>query len=364
MRNPRRTSSTATALLVGVAVVATFTVVAGSLKAYVNDTVEDAFTGDLVIVSDSFSGVSLSPELAGAVAKLPEVQGATALGSAPMRVDGKDFLATTADGPAFGKVLDVGVTDGSLDDLGVGTVAVSDSYADERGWSMGDEVPVAYADGARENLKVVALYDTNDLVDDFVIDKATYAPHAVQLDDYVVMIDLAPGVSIQKGEHAVQAVADQYFAPDVQDKQEYVASVADEINQMLAVIYALLVLAIIIALMGIANTLSLSMHERTRELGLLRAVGQSRRQLRSMVRGESFVVALFGTVGGLGLGSFLGWALTQAIGKSEDTTLPFAVPVGQMAVVLALGALVGVVAAVRPARRAAKLDVLAAIATD
>jgi putative ABC transport system permease protein len=116
--------------------------------------------------------------------------------------------------------------------------------------------------------------------------------------------------------------------------------------------------------MGIANTLSLSIHERTRELGLLRAVGQSRRPLRSMVRGESFVVALFGTVGGLGLGGFLGWALTQAIGNAEDTSMPFALPVGQMAVVLALGALVGVIAAVRPARRAAKLDVLAAIATD
>jgi putative ABC transport system permease protein len=364
MRNPRRTSSTAMALLVGVAVVGTFTVVASSLKAYVDDAVENAFAGDLVIVSDSFSGVSLSPELAGAVDELPEVETATALGGAPLRVDGKDFLATTAEGPALAEVLDVGVTDGSLDELGPGTVALSDTYADDHGWAMGDEVPVSYADGAAENLRVVAVYDTNDLVDDFVIDRDTYAPHAVQLDDYVVMIDLAPGVSLERGEQAVQAVADGYFAPDVQDKHEYVASVAAEIDQLLAVIYALLVLAIIIALMGIANTLSLSVHERTRELGLLRAVGQSRRQLRSMVRGESFVVALFGTVGGLGLGGFLGWALTQAIGNAEDTTLPFALPVGQLAVVLTLGALVGVAAAVRPARRAAKLDVLAAIATD
>jgi len=364
MRNPRRTSSTAMALLIGVAVVGTFTVVASSLKAYVDDTIESSFAGDLVIVSDSFSGVSLSPELAGAVDELPEVESATALGGAPLQVDGKDFFATTADGPAMSKILDVGLTDGTFDDLGTGTVALSDTYAEDHGLAMGESVPVAYADGVHEDLRVVAIYDTNDLVDDFVIDKSTYAPHALQLDDYVVMIDLAPGVSMERGEQAVQAVADRYYAPDVQDKQEYVASVADQIDQMLAVIYALLVLAIIIALMGIANTLSLSMHERTRELGLLRAVGQSRRQLRSMVRGESFVVALFGTVGGLGLGGFLGWALTQAIGKAEDTSLPFALPVGQMAVVLVVGGLVGVIAAVRPARRAAKLDVLAAIATD
>ncbi|HEV7760318.1 MAG TPA: FtsX-like permease family protein [Acidimicrobiales bacterium] len=364
MRNPRRTSSTATALLVGVAVVAMFTVVASSLKAYVDDSTASAFQGDLVLVSDSFSGVSLSPQLAGAIADLPEVETATALGSAPMRIDGKDFLATTADGPSLAKVLDVGVTDGALTDLGPGMVALSDTYAADHGWKLGDTVPVAYADGAHQDLRVSAVYDTNDLVDDVVVARETYAPHAVQLDDYVVMIDLAPGVDLHDGEAAVQTVADRYYAPDVQDREEYVASVAAEIDQMLALVYALLVLAIVIALMGIANTLSLSMHERTRELGLLRAVGQSRRQLRSMVRGESFVVALFGTVGGLGLGGFLGWALTQAIGEAEDTSMPFALPIGQMAVVLALGALVGVAAAVRPARRAAKLDVLAAIATD
>jgi putative ABC transport system permease protein len=364
MRNPKRTASTATALLVGVAVVAMFTVVASSLKQYVDDSTADAFHGDLVIVTDSFSGVSLSPELAGAVGELPEVATATALGDAPMRVDGDDLLATTADGPSLARIFDVGVTGGDLADLGPGTIALSEAYADDHGFSLGGTVPVAYADGAREGLRVAAVYDTPDTIGDVVVARTTYAPHALQLDAFVVLIDLAPGVSPDDGEAAVQQVADGYFAPDVQDREEYVASVAAEIDQMLAFVYALLVLAIIIALMGIANTLSLSMHERTRELGLLRAVGQSRRQLRSMVRGESFVVALFGTVGGLGLGAFLGWAMTRAIANAEDATLPFALPVGQMAIVLAVGALVGVVAAVRPARRAAKLDVLAAIATD
>jgi putative ABC transport system permease protein len=127
-------------------------------------------------------------------------------------------------------------------------------------------------------------------------------------------------------------------------------------------VYGLLVLAIVIALMGIANTLSLSVHERTRELGLLRAVGQSRRQLRSMVRGEAFTVALFGTVGGVGLGVFLGWAMVDTLASEGFTS--FTVPGPSLAVVLALGALVGVIAAVRPARRAARLDVLEAIATD
>ena len=128
----------------------------------------------------------------------------------------------------------------------------------------------------------------------------------------------------------------------------------------------MLLLAIVIAVVGIANTLSLSVHERTRELGLLRAVGRTRPQTRGMVRGEAVVVSLFGTVGGVGLGVFLGWALVASLtGEGGEAGFTeFAVPTGTLAVVLALGVLAGVLAAVRPARRAARLDVLEAIATE
>src|SRR5918995_797931 len=170
-----------------------------------------------------------------------------------------------------------------------------------------------------------------------VLPRASWVPHsAAQRSNVALLIGLAEGVSTAEGEAAIQPVADRFGAPDVQDRDEYVQSVASEVDQMLTIIYVLLVMAIVIALMGIANTLSLSIHERTRELGLLRAVGQSRRQLRSMVR-----------------------AISAAEGRGSFTR-----PAGQLAVVLALGALVGIVAAVRPARRAAKLDVLQAIATD
>jgi putative ABC transport system permease protein len=129
---------------------------------------------------------------------------------------------------------------------------------------------------------------------------------------------------------------------------------------LLGIVYVLLVLAILIALMGIANTLALSVHERRRELGLLRAVGQTRRQVRAMLRGEAFLVAAFGTLGGIGLGVFLGWALVGAAGVE---TARLTVPVGQLAVVLVAGAVAGLLAGIRPARRAARLDVLAAIAS-
>ena len=158
-------------------------------------------------------------------------------------------------------------------------------------------------------------------------------------------------------------MAANFGNPDVQTRDEFIDDQAGGIDILLNFVYVMLALAIVIALMGISNTLSLSVHERTRELGLLRAVGQTRSQTRSMVRWEAVVVALFGTVGGLALGTFLGWALMRAIPAQEGIGA-FAAPVGQLAFVLALGAVVGIIAAIRPARRAARLDLLQAIATE
>jgi putative ABC transport system permease protein len=364
MRNPRRTAGTASALMVGVAVVTLFTVVAASVKQSIDDTVSQQFAGDLVIAQTDFSGAGLAPELEPAVADLPEVDVATGVGNAPMVIDGADYVATVIEPASFGQILDLDASQGSIDDLGDRQVALYADYAADHGLALGDKVPVSYADGAKDQLTVGAVFGNDELVGDVVLPKAAYEPHAAtRASDVALLVDLADGVSTAEGEAAIQPVADRFGAPDVQDREEYVDSVAGQIDQMLTVVYVLLVMAIVIALMGIANTLSLSIHERTRELGLLRAVGQSRRQLRRMVRGEALVVALFGTVGGLGLGTFLGWAMVKTIEASEGLGA-FAIPAGQLGVVVALGAIVGVVAALRPTRRAAKLDVLRAIATD
>jgi putative ABC transport system permease protein len=364
MRNPRRTAATASALMVGVAVVTLFTVVAASVKQSIDDTVSQQFAGDLVIAQTDFSGAALTPELEPAVQGLPQVDVATGLGLAPMVVDGDDAVASVVDPAPFGRVLDLDVSQGSIAELGDREVALFADYASDHGLALGDKVPVSFSDGARDQLRVGAIFDNDELVDEVILPRAAYQPHAAtRASDVVLLIDLVDGVSPAEGEAAIQPVADRFGAPDVQDRQEYVDSVAGQIDQMLTIIYVLLVMAIVIALMGIANTLSLSIHERTRELGLLRAVGQSRRQLRRMVRGEALVVALFGTVGGLGLGTFLGWAMVKTIEAAEGLGA-FAVPVGQLGAVVALGGAVGVIAAVRPARRAAKLDVLRAIATD
>jgi putative ABC transport system permease protein len=256
----------------------------------------------------------------------------------------------------------MGAVAGSTADLGADEIAVSEDYADDHGLALGDRVPVTYPDGATVEPAVGAVYGNEDMLGEVLLPQDAFRPHTAQAADVAVMIVLADGVDVDEAEIAVQAVADRFASPDVQTADEYTESVAGEVDQVLNMVYVLLVLAIVIALMGIANTLSLSVHERTRELGLLRAVGQTRRQLRSMVRGEAVTVALFGTAGGVGLGLFLGWAMVEALADEGFTA--FTVPVTSLAIVLVVGALAGVLAAVRPARRAARLDVLDAIATD
>lgn len=361
-RNPRRTSGTAAALMIGVAVVTLFTVFATSATASVNASVGDAFGGDLVVTTSAFGGGGISPDLATEAAKLPEVDTAAGLGTGALRIGGQDQSVGVGDPAAVARVLDLGVVSGSLDALGDHSLAVDEQRAIDEGWQVGRTVPVTFADGTTTDFDVAALYTGGDVVGPLIMSRDAWAPHAFQSLDVAVLIKLAPGVSIADGRRAVEAVAVRYAGAEVQDRDQYVESVAAGVNQMLALVYVMLALAILIALMGIANTLSLSIHERTRELGLLRAVGQTRRQVRSMVRWESVIMAVFGTAGGVAVGVFLGWALVKAAaGEGIET---FAAAPSSLSTVFVVGALAGVLASVRPARRAARLDVLAAIASD
>ena len=364
IRNPRRTAATASALMVGVGIVTLFTVFAASLKESTAATIDRSFAGDLVISSGPFGG-SLSPDLAVAVGDLPEVDSAVGIGRGFASIEGDTKQMTVADPAALATAVDVGVTSGSVADLADDEIAISDATADANGWALGDTVPVTFADGASTELTVGATYDVSDIVGGYVLPSETYAPHTRQPVDSTVVVDLADGTSLTDGKAAVERVAANYGGPDVEDRDEFAATMSAGADMFLTIIYALLALAIIIALMGIANTLSLSIHERTRELGLLRAVGQTRGQLRSMVRWESVIVATFGVVGGIGLGVFLGWALVEAAGNTPGSVISeFVLPVARLAIVVVVGAIAGVLAGLRPARRAARLDVLGAIATE
>ncbi|WP_369142783.1 ABC transporter permease [Streptomyces sp. R44] len=363
LRSPARTAATATALMIGVAVVTLFTVFGASLKATMDRTVDRSFAGDVAIGAPSFGagGSGLSPRLAPAVAALPEVDTAVGLGSGVAEVDGRGRALTVTDPAALARTLDLGEVRGSLSGLGTDGLAVAADEAADSGLAPGRTAVLTFTDGSRHTFTVRAVYERADLAGDYLVTREAWAPHRTQDADRLVAVSFADGVGAEEGKAAVTKVADRYGHPEVQTRQEYAEASAGGIDMMLTLVYALLALAVLIALLGIANTLTLSVHERTRELGLLRAVGQTRAQLRAMVRWESVLVAAFGTVGGLILGGFLGWVLVRASG---DSAFAFAVPAARLAVVALVGLVAGAAAAWRPARRAARLEVLRAIATE
>ncbi|WP_225846736.1 ABC transporter permease [Streptomyces sp. HPF1205] len=364
LRSPGRTAATATALMIGVAVVSLFAVLGASMKATMDRTVNRSFAGDVAISEPVYGagGSGISPRLAPAVARLPQVKDAVGLGQGLAEVDGAGRRLTVTDPVALSRLLDLGTVRGSLAGLGTHAIAVSRNEADKHGWTTGSRVTLAFTDGRRLPFTVGAVYGQADLAGDYLMTRAAWAPHRVQDKDTLVAIDFRPGVTIEAGKAAVEKAVVPFGSPDVRTKSEYAASSAAGINTFLTLVYALLALAVLIALLGIANTLTLAVHERTRELGLLRAVGQTRAQTRAMVRWESVVVAAFGTAGGLGLGVFIGWALVRA--TDTTGTGAFSVPPVSLAVVVLVGVLAGALAGWRPARRAARLDVLRAIAAD
>ncbi|MEV1081600.1 FtsX-like permease family protein [Streptomyces sp. NPDC050211] len=366
LRSPKRTAATASALMIGVAVVSLFTVFGASLKATMDQTVSRSFAGDIAVSTPSFGagGSGLSPRLAGAVQNLPEVDTAVGLGRGVAEVDGKGRALTVTDPIALDRTFDLGKVDGSLRDLGADGIALTRSEADKQNLTTGDKTQLTFTDGKMETFTVRAVYGQSEIAGDYVITRAAWSPHRTQDADTLVAVSFKGGVSMDAGKAAVQRVADQYGNPEVQSRDEYAQSAAGGIDMMLTLIYALLALAVLIALLGIANTLTLAIHERTRELGLLRAVGQTRPQLRAMVRWESILVAAFGTVGGLTLGAFLGWVLVKASDGASDSAFAFALPPLQLTVVALVGLTAGALAGLRPARRAARLDILRAIATE
>ncbi|MET9743308.1 ABC transporter permease, partial [Streptomyces sp. NPDC006422] len=366
LRSPKRTAATASALMIGVAVVSLFTVFGASLKATMDQTVNRSFAGDVAVSTPSFGagGSGLSPKLAPAIAERPEVATAVGLGRGVATVDGEGRALTVTDPAALATSFDLGTVSGTMDDLGTRGIAITRAEADKQHLKAGDTARLAFTDGQKETFTVRAVYGQSELAGDYVISREAWAPHRTQDADTLVSVTFKDGVSTADGTKAVEKVAAAYGNPEVQTRDDYAQSSASGIDMMLTLVYALLALAVVIALLGIANTLTLAVHERTRELGLLRAVGQTRGQLRAMVRWESVLVAAFGTAGGLVLGGFLGWGLVKASGGASDSAFAFALPPLQLVVVALVGLAAGALAGLRPARRAARLDVLRAIATE
>jgi putative ABC transport system permease protein len=361
-RNPRRTSTTASALMIGVALVSFITIFASSVKASMNTIFDEQFTGDFVLDSESFGFGGVSPEMAAELRELPELGAVSSLRLAPAEFDGTGVLLQALDAKEIGAIAEIDVQQGSLDDLDSTSVAVLDEKAEEEGWTVGSKVPVRFAATGLQQLTVKVIYGNRELAEKYWVDTSVFDANITDQFDMLVFANAADGVSEDEARRAIETVSDDFANVKLQSRSEFIDAQSGFIDLIVNLIYVLLALAVIIALFGIANTLALSMVERTRELGLLRAVGMTRNQLRSMVRWEAVLIALFGTLGGLGVGTFFGWAMFQAL--EDEGFRTFEVPALSLLVITVFAALFGVVAALLPARRAARLNVLDAIATE
>jgi putative ABC transport system permease protein len=362
LRNPKRTASTAAALMIGVGLVGFITIFAASAKTSINESIDKAFLGDFVVDSGTFGFGGLSPELEASLKTLPEVRAATGFRVGQAKINGATKFVGGVDPAAFGSIIDLDVASGSLADLTGDTIAVDSATARDKGWHVGDTVAATFPRGGARTLRIAAIYRRADAGGQYLLPMKAYAADFAQQFDARIFVSRAPGVSAADARRAVEALTKAYPNATLQDQTEFKAAQSQQINGLLGLIYVMLALAVVIALMGIANTLALSIFERTRELGLLRAVGMTRAQLRSAVRWESVIIALFGTLLGLVIGLFFGWALVRALRSNGINHLT--VPVGQLLTVVVVAALAGVAAAILPGRRAARLDVLKAIATE
>jgi putative ABC transport system permease protein len=363
MRNPKRTAASASALMIGVGLVTFMTILASSTKASINATIDRAFTGDYVIDSGAgLMGGGLDPGLAAQLNRTPGVAAATGLRAGPAQIDGKVVILIAVDPATAVQLFDVKPLEGAPKDLGRDAIAIYKDVATQKHLRIGDTIPVVFKDTGAQRLRVALIYGERRPAGDYFLgiaaSEANYANHY----DTQIFVKKSPGTSAAAGLAAVTRVSRNYPGATVLDQTGYKREQAKPINQLLALVYVLLALAILIALLGIGNTLALSIYERTRELGLLRAVGMTRRQLRTAIRWESVVIALQGTTLGLVIGLFFGWSLVRAL--SRQGIDQFSVPLGSLLAVVVLAGVAGVAAAVLPSRRAARLNVLAAIGAE
>lgn len=364
-RAPRRTTSTAMALALGLALIAFMTVVATSLKDGMTGAYRETITADLVVESargEMLGG--LSTDVEHHVAALPEVGSTSRVRYGHWLDAGQTGALAAVDPGTLREVADLDVVAGSLEALDDGGVVVAESVAQERGLEVGDTVTMTFSATGDQDLRVVGVLDSLDaqaLSTSWLVSLGTYAEHFTEDLDATVLVRGADGVAAEDLRAAVEDVLADHPTAAVQDQAAAAEARGATVDQVLGLVTVLLVLTVVIALLGITNTLALSVAERTREIGLLRAVGGTRQQVGAMVRSEAVLVAALAAVVGLGLGVGLGAATVAALGRTAP--LVVALPAGRLAVVVVLAVVAGMVAGLAPSRRAARMDVLEAIAT-
>jgi putative ABC transport system permease protein len=357
IRNPKRTSATAAALMIGLALIVAAAVLTASLRSAIAGQITgDSKTSFYVQATSADAGIT--PKLAGVLARVPGVRRVTEVRTTQATVAGRAYQAVDGVDPAaIGAFADLEIRSGSLASLQAGQMLVSQNAASSRHWQVGDLVTVGFGSYGLSTLRIGGTFANTGPLAPYLISNAAFTADTGIRTDNVDLVRAVPSAR-----PALQRALAGYPGAQLFDQAGYARSRASVLGTILNLITALLVMAVIIALLGIASTLALSVVERTRELGLLRAIGMRRGQIGQMIAAESVIIAVIGAVLGTALGLGLGAALAAAFTRSQQ--LAVAIPGSQIVVYIVAAAVAGLLAAIGPARRAARMNMLTAIADE
>ena len=358
-RSPRRTASTASALMIGLALMGGVSTFAASVAASVTDLIDRSVRADLVVQPKGFS-MGFGPDITATIGSLPAAGRSTPIRDGEVRIDGasKDITALDADDT---DLLGLEVTAGSAATILQGEVLVDEELAREKGWRVGQEIEVVYARTGPTPTRIGGTFATSQLGGEVIASLDTYERSFTTNLDTVALVSAKPG-QLAELRRQIAAVTDQNPTVEVLTRAEFQKEQREQINMIVQIVYVLLALSVVIAVIGIVNTLALSVFERTREIGLLRAVGMHRKQVKRMVRTESVIVAFLGGIVGLATGMVLGAAFVRSL--ADEGISATSLPLGQLVGGLVLAGVAGILAALYPAAKAARMDVLRAITVE
>lgn len=365
-RRPRRTASTASALMVGVALVAFFSVFGSSTKASITETIFELFPADLafqsVNQSDPELPAAMSPAFAEDLRTYDELSVVSAMQLDNVLIDGDGELIGAFDPSTIGEVFALQPIDDAIGAVSErNTMIVAVRFLEDKGWAVGDVITVQFPGSGEVAVPIVGSFEADDITNVY-ISTETFKANFQYRGDGLVFANASDGLSVAEAQEAISPTVETYGNVKSQTKSQIIDEAETQIDQALALFTGLLLFAVMIAVLGITNTLTLSIYERTREIGLLRAVGMVRRQVRRMIRWEAVIIAIFGATLGVGIGIILGWAVVKAL--EDEGFGAFSIPTGQIILALVLAGLAGVLAAIWPARKAARMNILDAISSE
>lgn len=363
VRSPRRTAATASSIMIGTALAGLALILGSSLDVTTEALIADRFRSDLIVQPGGFGGALLSPALAGDLAVLPEVETVVGVRRNNALVAGDLSFVGGADLGKLIQLVSFDVLEGDMAAVTDSQVAISRDAAEDADVDVGDQIVLTFGATGDRSFDVGAIFEAEGPGADAYLTVDSWDANFSERFDSAIYVDLTEDTQLEQGRAAVLAVTAEYPGSDVLDQNQFADEAKAQIRQFIGLVFALLALTLLIGFVGILNTLLLSIIERTREIGLLRAVGTTRSQLSTMISWEAVIVSVFGAALGVALGIFFGWAVIASL-QADDVDIILSIPQSWLGITVLAAALAGIVASVYPAFRASRLNVLDAIAYE